>query len=72
MGQKWDRSGSSGPKSGTSQVLITLSTLLEKVGAGVAICRMNILRLFSDYSLYSQTILRPDKTRVDQPTVLVG
>lgn len=21
---------------------------------------------------YSQTILRPDKTRVDQPTVLVG
>ena len=28
-----------------------------------------ILRLFSDYS---QTILRPDKTRVDQPTVLVG
>ena len=31
-----------------------------------------ILRLFSDYSLYSQTILRPDKARVDQPTVLVG
>ena len=42
-----------------------------------------ILRLFSDYSLYShtilrlfsdysQTILRPDKARVDQPTNLVG
>ena len=49
-------------------------------GEGASICRMNILRLFSDYSQtilrlfsdYSQTILRPDKTRVDQPTVLVG
>ena len=75
MGQKWDRSGSSGPKSGTSQVLITLSTLLEKDcwhPSLSAICRMNILRLFSIFSDYSQTILRPDKTRVDQPTVLVG
>ena len=41
-------------------------------GEGASICRMNILRLFSIFSDYSQTILRPDKTRVDQPTVLVG
>ena len=75
MGQKWDKWVKKWDKSSPDNAIHSFRKRLltsKPVGYLSNEYSQTILRLFSIFSDYSQTILRPDKTRVDQPTVLVG
>ena len=75
MGQKWVKWAKKWDKSSPDNAIHSFRKRLltsKSVGYLSNEYSQTILRLFSIFSDYSQTILRPDKTRVDQPTVLVG
>ena len=78
MGQKWVKWAKKWDKSSPDNAIHSFrKRLLTSKSVGYLSNEYSqtilyILRLFSIFSDYSQTILRPDKTRVNQPTVLVG